>query len=475
MQPTKSDWHHLDTYLKVFSQISQNFLADLDERNVAYLGEPLENKPLSSSGEGFEKALETLCDKVIPNLSASRGSRYWGFVTGGATPVATFADWLVATFDQNLSKGGDSIATDVERQTLRWLCELFDLPECFQGIITTGATSANFLGVLCARQYLGKQQNIDVAENGINGLDIEVFVATPHASMLKSLAMAGLGRRNLTQVNCEPDSEAMSVCDLELKLNQSVAKGKLVIASAATVTTTDFDDLKAIALLTKKHRAWLHVDAAFGLFERLLNKEEYLTDGVELVDSITVDNHKWLNVPYESGVFLTRHLDMLYESCDVPAPYLISNPETPDFMSLGVENSRRFRALPVWMTLLAYGKAGVAGWVDKNIKLARLFAKKIESSEDYELMLPCQLNVVLFRPDCHGLTENKAREKTQYFLQKINQSGRVFLSPGEWRGQSVIRAALSSWETQAIDIDIVFDVLLSVAKVDKMNCSWLGN
>ena len=463
MNPVKSDWQNIDYFLKTFAQVSRNFIADLDEKNVAELGAQLKAQVLTEQGVGFQRALEQLCDQVIPQLSASRGPRYWGFVTGGATPVATFADWLVTTFDQNVSKGGDSIATEVERQTLRWLCELFDLPESFDGIITTGATASNFLGALCARQHAGLQQGLDVAKSGTAGMQVEIFSTTPHASMVKSLGMAGLGQQNVTYINSLENSEAMDVFDLEQRLASSSAPAKIIIASTGTVTATDFDDLNSIAKLSQQYNAWLHVDAAFGIFERLFagkNQSECL----EMADSITLDNHKWLNVPYESGVFLTRHLDILFNACDVPAPYLASDDERPDFMSLGVENSRRFRALPVWMTLLAYGKTGITSWVENNVDCAKLLADKIRHSEDYELVLDCKLNVVLFRPNCEGLTQAQADQKTEKFLNMINKDGRVFLSPGVWAGNKIIRAALSNWETQKLDVDIAFDCLTDVAR-----------
>lgn len=462
MQPKKSDWENLDVFIREFANINQEFIQGLDNKRVASLDNPLMLEKLSEKGVDFQSAIEKLKQDIIPNLSASRGPRYWGFVTGGATPVATFADWLISTFDQNVSIDGDSIAANIERQTLRWLVSLFELPDTFDGIITTGATSANFLGALCARQFAGNQQSIDVAKQGVTGLEIDIFSTTPHSSMLKSLGMAGLGQDNIIIVDSLKNSEAMDVNDLQNKLDQSNAKSKFIIASAGTVTGTDFDDLVSIAEIAQKHKAWLHVDAAFGIFERLVNQEK-LSCGLEQADSITLDSHKWLNVPYENGVFLTRHLPILQASCDVPAAYLPSTGESPAFMSLGVENSRRFRALPVWMTLLVYGKLGITSWVKNNIDCAQLFAQKIKDSKEYELVRDCQLNVVLFRPNCSDLSLEDADKKTDLFLQRINQQGRVFLSPGIWNNKKVIRAAFSNWQTQKLDVDIAITSLTEIA------------
>jgi glutamate/tyrosine decarboxylase-like PLP-dependent enzyme len=187
------------------------------------------------------------------------------------------------------------------------------------------------------------------------------------------------------------------------------------------------------------------------------------TAGLEKADSITLDAHKWLNVPYDCGIFLTRHRQHLVAACDVPAPYLVSSDDEPDFMSLGIENSRRFRALPIWMSLLAYGREGVSHWVEKNINQAKRLADWIDASDDYELVYPCQLNVVLFRPTAKGLTAEAADQQTKTLLSKINQDGRIFLSPGAWQGKGIIRAALSNWQTEQADVDIAIEVLSQLA------------
>jgi len=459
MHPKNSDWQNMQPYFDAFSDISQQFFDRLEDESVAKLNVHLAPQSLSDQGHDFAEVIEQLKSQVVPQLSAARGPRYWAFVTGGATPIATFADWLVATFDQNVHKAGDSVASKIELQAIDWLCELFSLPKSFQGLMTTGATASNFLAACCARQFAGLKQAIDVAKQGVYNLDVEIFSTTPHASMCKSLGMSGLGQQHYRKIKALPNSEAMDVVDLALCLSQSKAKAKIVIASAGTVTTTDFDDLTSVAKSCAEFDAWLHVDAAFGLFERVVSGVEGKTKGIEKADSITLDSHKWLNVPYDCGVFLTRHQDLLEQSFDVPAAYLANESTTPDFMSLGVENSRRFRALPVWLSLLAYGKQGIKGWVNSNIQLAKQLADWIDESDDYELVHPCQMNVVLFRPSAKGLSTNEADKNTKDFLQRVNADGRLFFSPGYWNGCEAIRVALSNWQTEQKDIEIAIEVL----------------
>lgn len=458
MTMTHNQWQALPQLLTEFSKLTEAFIQSSNSRPVAGRDIAPPDLTLTESGIAFESLIEIFIKQVVPNLSTSIGPRYWGFVTGGATPVATFADWLVSTYDQNVSKGDGSIATSIERQAIRWLTELFDLPASFDGLFTTGATAANYLGAVIARQFAGHQQGINVAEEGAFGLEIEVFCATPHASMIKALGLAGLGRNQITRIATQVGNEATDIAALESALATSNAKGKVVIASAATVTGTNFDDLIQIRHLCDKHQAWLHADAAFGIFDRLVSGSEGRTKGLEFADSITLDAHKWLNVPYDCGIFLTRHLHYLVESCDVPAPYLVTSKADPDFFSMGVENSRRFRALPVWMSLLAYGKDGIRQWVSKNIAQTKQLADWFADSPDYELVYYGELNVVLFKPS------GKNDAATTALLHAINADGRIFVSPGSWQGQKVIRAALSNWQTEQVDLDIAKSALTELAK-----------
>jgi glutamate/tyrosine decarboxylase-like PLP-dependent enzyme len=433
------------------------FHNELANRNVASKKLTVTHEKLPNKGIDFDTLNQYISDNIQPNLSASNGGRYWGFVTGGANPVATFADWLVTTFNQNVSKGGDSIASSIEQQTLTWLCELFELPTTYKGIFTTGATAANLLAAFTARQYAGNQQGIDVAKNGLKDLDVSIFSATPHASMIKSLGMAGLGQDSWQKIACKSDSEAMDVKCLAKALLNSQSTSNIVIASAATVTGTDYDDLVEITKLCKRHNAWLHVDAAFGIFERVLAGEKGKTQGIELADSITLDCHKWLNVPYDCGVFLTQHQSLLKDSCHVDAPYLASDNQDIAFLSLGIENSRRFRAFPVWATLMFYGKEGIKNQIERNIDQAKRLAEWIDKSPDYILVKPCELNVVLFKPNLENLSLT-----SQECMDKLNNSGQVFLTPGSWQGESIIRAALSNWTTTDEDIKLVIKTLSEI-------------
>lgn len=452
MSPIREEGAQLPQLLEQALETSCAFLRSLESRPAACAAAP--HPPaggLPQTGRGAAGALDLFRRQIMPYLSASAGPRYWGFVTGGASPAALVGDWLAAATDQNLSVAGDSIAPAVELQVLDWLRQLFELPETFGGSLTSGATSANLLGLLCGRQFAGRAQGIDVAAEGLAAADIAVFSACPHASSLKGLAMAGLGRNRVIPVACEPGCERMDVADLALRLAVSNSPGKIVLASAGTVTGTDFDDLVAVAALCRARGAWLHVDAAFGLFAGLLDDRRHWLRGIELADSITSDAHKWLNVPYDSGIFLTRHVSLLEEVLGVPSPYLPAGGPLPHFMNRGVENSRRFRALPLWFALQAYGRVGVTRVVEENCRQAAQLAGWLDASPDYRLLASCKLNVVVFRPERHA--------DTGAWLERLNGTGLVFMTPGNWCGEAAVRAAFSNWSTSEADVEGVIELL----------------
>ncbi len=454
MDALQIDQENLEGLSEEYRQAVMAYHRNLDQRAAARSDDPqMPRLAMPKEGMGAASALTQYQTLIEPNLAATLGPRYWGFITGGSTPAAMLADGIVGSIDQNPSTPADSITSSVEQQVIEWLREFFNLPAAFEGVLTTGATASNLLGLICGRQFAGEQQGLDIAKAGMQGANIEVFSATAHASSVKCLGMAGLGQE-YTKIATLPDREAIDLLALEQALANSQAKGKIVIANCGTVTTNDFDDLSAVADLCERHHAWLHVDAAFGLFARCLPDKAHLAKDIERADSITSDGHKWLNVPYDCGLFFSRHIDKLETSLSVAAPYLAVESSSPTFMNRGIENSRRFRALPIWFTLTAYGTEGHKNIVANNCLRAQQLANWIEQSSTYELLSPCQLNTVLFRRQSstrHTALDLQNIDNKKH-LKAINETGEVFLTPGVWQGKYGFRAAISNWKTTKDDV-----------------------
>lgn len=416
---------------------------------------PLMLADLPENGIGAEEVLRYFTENFADKISNNAGPRYFGFVVGGSTPASVIGDWLVSVLDQNPIGSNDSIAPQIEHQAIHFLKQLFGLDNDYFGSFVTGATMSNFVSLATARQWIGEQHGVDFSQEGIaGGPPINVLSATPHSSILKSLSMLGVGRKSVAPVNTLPDREAIDVDDLVNHL-EKIKQPVIVVANAGTVNTVDFDNLEAIGLLKKKYNFWMHVDAAFGGFAGCSSKYESYVKGINHADSVTVDAHKWLNVPYDSAMQFTRHKKTQEKVFQNKAPYLGGDESSPDFLHYTPENSRRFRALPAWFTLMAYGKEGYREIVERNCALANRLGQHIQSSGKFVLLAPVRMNVV-----CFTLKQEKLSMGTVLnFLEKVRDDGRTFLTPTLYKGIPAIRAAISNWQTEEKDIDIAFQAL----------------
>ena len=452
----KTDLSHLDNLLEAVRQQSVDVLQSLNERSTAAPALREEIAPLQETGLGAKETLQLFNQRFEKLMVASAGPRYLGFVTGGATPAAVMGDWLTSVYDQNTQSvnGNGDVSARLELETIDLLLELFGLPKTFFGGFVTGATMSNFTCLAVARQWAGRQKNKDIAREGVPGPQ-PVLSATPHSSAIKSLAMLGLGSNNLVKVQTlQGNREAMDIGDLEQKLVALNGEPCIVISSGGTVNTVDFDDMKAIAVLKKSFLFWWHIDAAFGAFAALSPAHQQLLEGWEEADSITVDNHKWLNVPYDSAIFLIKekHRLLQVESFqNSNAPYLGDPLANFSFLNFLPENSRRLRALPAWFTLKAYGKKGYREIVENSIRMATLLGEKIEESQPFHLLAPVRLNTV-----CFTLTGALAPEDVQAFLNQLTKEGKVFMTPTVYQGTSGIRAAFVNWRTTAADVELIW-------------------
>ncbi|HSB94109.1 MAG TPA: pyridoxal-dependent decarboxylase [Flavitalea sp.] len=461
MTPQISINNDISRLLNQVLELAVNYLSELDRRSTITDHE-LNQHQLPESGLGDDAALDLFCKQLEPLMVASSGPRYWGFVTGGSTPAAIAGDWLAAIYDQNpqgTTGSGDRSAI-IELETIRLLLRLFELPDDFSGGFVTGATMSNFTCMAVARQWLGRQLNQDIARDGMQG-HYKILTATPHSSSLKSIAMLGFGSNNFQKVEVLPGNrEAMDISKLEKAIKALDGKPFILISSAGTVNTVDFDDMQAIAALKNQYSFWWHIDAAFGAFAVLSEEHRELFLGWERADSITIDCHKWMNVPYDSAIFLVRkeHSQLEVESFqNSNAPYLADPLANFNYLNFLPDNSRRLKALPAWFSLMAYGRDGYKKIVENDILLARRFGSLLQDDERFELLAPVRVNTV-----CFTLAGKEGQEQVTSFLEQLNATGLVFMTPTIYNGRKGIRAAFVNWRTTKEDVDMVWGKMVEL-------------
>jgi glutamate/tyrosine decarboxylase-like PLP-dependent enzyme len=439
--------------LRRTAELAADYLDTLGERPVfpdvtpeqlrAALGGPLPDGPLPA-----EQVVEELAARVESGVVAMGSGRYFGFVIGGALPAALAADWLTSAWDQNagLYVAGPS-ASVVEQITRDWLLELLGLPgESSIGFVT-GTQVAHVTGLAAARWHVLDAVGWDVGRDGLTGAPrIRVLVGEQsHVTVDRALRLLGLGAPTTVaadeQGRMQPDALAEALA--------GAAGPTIVCAQAGEVNTGAFDSLPAIAELSRDAGAWLHVDGAFGIWAAVSPRLRHLVNGIELADSWTTDAHKWLNVPYDSGMVFCAHPESHRASMAATASYLIQDEgsrRVRDEMDWVPEFSRRARAFAVYAALRSLGRSGVVELVERCCDGATRFAEAIVELPGVELLNEVVLNQVLFRFE--------SDEQTDESLRQVQETGRIWLSGTTWQGRKAIRVSVSNWQTGDDEIDL---------------------
>lgn len=445
---------------------ARGYLEEVDTRPVITprLEEALRtfNAPLPDEGAGALGALERLSTDGLDGSATTTGPRCFHFVIGGATPAAMGADWLATLLDQLAYTWVSSpLGVELETVSLAWLRELFELPDSLTGVMTTGASMANFVGLAAARQWWAEQHGIDVSEQGFGELPPTPVVSSGfiHASSVKVLGLLGIGRRAVIEHTADATGR-VDLEALEAGLRKLAGRPAILIASAGEVNAGRFDPIERMAQLAEAHNAWLHVDGAFGLFARLSPETADLAAGVERADSITVDGHKWLNVPYDCGFAFVRDPVAMGKAFRYTASYL-PGPDDPRPTpgSIGPESSRRARSLAVWATLQAYGRSGYRALVERHLALARRMAGRVDEAPDLERLAEVPLNIVCFRYNPGGLGEDELNALNRALGEAILADGRVYAGTTVEAGRVALRPALVNWRTREADVDLFVEVV----------------
>jgi glutamate/tyrosine decarboxylase-like PLP-dependent enzyme len=445
----------MDEILNDAAQRAARYLQALHTRRVSPAPSALEGLgrfsiPLQDEPMEAAKVLAELDTFGSPATMASAGGRFFGFVTGGSLPAALAANMLAAAWDQNaILEVASPVAAALEKICRRWIVNLFGLPTETEVGFVTDATMANFTGLAAARHALLQSQGWDVEAKGLFGAPpITVIVGDEvHVSVLKALGMLGLGRERVIRVPVDGQGRLIPA-----RLPQ--IKGPTIVClQAGNVNTGAFDPVEEVAARLEGSGAWMHVDGAFGLWAAASPSRRALVSGVEKADSLATDAHKWLNVPYDSGLVLVRDKRALNAAMSSSAAYLIKG-ETRDPHLFVPEMSRRARGVEIWAALRSLGRSGLTDLIDRCCEDAKQFAEGLQKS-GYQVLNEVVLNQVL--------VSFGSGEQTRRVIARIQEDGTCWCGGTVWQGKTAMRISVSSWATTGQDVARSLDAMLRIA------------
>jgi glutamate/tyrosine decarboxylase-like PLP-dependent enzyme len=438
------------------AEIAARYLESLDERGVAPTPEALArlvelDQPLQEDPRNAAAVLETLDRIGSPATMGMAGRRYFGFVIGGSLPAALAANWLAGAWDQNPGLFAASpIGTVLEEVSLRWLLDVLQLPAESGGAFVTGATVANFTALAAARHAVLQRFGWDVESDGLFGAPpVTVVVGgEAHPSVIKALGMLGLGRSRVVRVPVDGQGR--------MRAEEMAPLGgpAIVCLQAGNVNTGAFDPAAEICARAHAGGAWVHVDGAFGLWAAASRRYAHLVEGVAGADSWATDAHKWLNVPYDSGLAFVRDSVALKRAMSLTAAYLPQGGHREP-SQYTPELSRRARGVEIWAALCSLGRNGLSDLIERNCRLAHRFAVELQGVGG-EILNEVVLNQVL--------VSFGDAARTRLVIERVQQDGTCWCGPTEWQGRTAMRISVSSWATRDEDVDRSVAAILRAAR-----------
>lgn len=432
------------------------YLTGIADRTVAPQPRALDSlstlvEPFPEAGTDANDVLALLDDVGSPASVAMAGPRYFGFVIGGAYPASLAANWLVSAWDQNavLHEVTPAIAT-FESMALSWLLEALELPSQCGGAFVTGATVANLTGLAAARHSVLAHSGWDVEADGLFGAPaINVVVGQEaHPTLNKSLGLLGLGRSRVTAVPVDRKGA------MRLEAIPKLAGPTIICTQAGNINTGSFDPIGEICDLASGSNTWVHVDGAFGLWAMASPDFAKQTEGIKKADSWATDAHKWLNVPYDSGLCFVRDAHAIKAAMAVTAEYLPTDTPNRNPSDFTPELSRRARGVEVWAALKHLGREGLIDLVDRCCAHARRFARGLTDA-GFEVLNDIHLNQVLvsFGSD----------ERTRQVIRAVQEDGTCWAGGTVWQGRAAMRISVCNWSTTVADVEASIKAMINVA------------
>jgi glutamate/tyrosine decarboxylase-like PLP-dependent enzyme len=421
-----------------------------------------------------EEVYEEFVEKVLPYPMGNIHPRFWGWILGTGTVMGAFAELLAASMNTNTGGGDNHIANHVEKQVIEWIKEMLRYPQSASGVLTSGCSAANIIGLTVARNA---KAGFDLRCKGLQAAPKKMVLYASqevHSSIQKAIELLGLGSKALRRLPVN-DYFQIDLQMLKSAIDEDREDGFLpfcVVGAAGTTNTGGVDDLDALADLCQQENLWLHVDGAFGAWAALAPKARSKVAGMEQADSLALDLHKWMSMPYEIGCILVRDEEQHRKAFSVMPEYLahgeggrgLSGGDLPWFSDYSFQLSRGFRALKAWMSLKEQGSDKYARIIQQNLDQALYLGELVDASPELELSAPVTLNVVCFRYVASGIDGDALDEVNKRIVIELQEQGIAVLSGTVIKGKYVLRAANSNHRSRREDFDFLVREVRRIGK-----------
>jgi aromatic-L-amino-acid/L-tryptophan decarboxylase len=426
------------------------------------------NGDLPIDGMSLDDLIEKVRRDLVDSATMNIGPNYYGYITGGGNQVAIMAEMISASLNQNNLKWHSSpVSTEMEKLVIRWVSQFIGYPEGAAGAILDGGSTANFNCMAVARKNMAPEE---LSDEGMYGMKpMTVYVSEEgHSSFDKAIDMLGIGLKHLRKIPADENFQIdLNALEREIESDRNAGLNPIcIIGIAGTTNSGAVDNLTALAEIARKQKLWYHVDAAYGGPAARVESTAHLFRGIEHADSVVINPHKWLYVPFEAACILVKEPDLLRKTFSLIPDYLRSNEDgggRTDMMEYQLPLTKSFKSLKVWMTLKAYGADRITDTIQRDIENAKHLERLVNRSDDFELMAPVPLSIVCFRfkPDTLG------EEETDIFNRKlahaIEQDGRIFLTATKVKGKTALRTCFINPRTTKKHVERIPEVIRDIA------------